>query len=148
MDDFALQIDQAFADPRTVLDKVMEIIGSNFNNLTVRYYTVKGNVAASIMMDGVPGPGQRNFMPTVHVVIGRTHSMITWGDSADEDMGNVATVHADAEAISRIIIKALQNVGRQEPYAYDLDDTGPTDADLQAISHSLDPHADGGDDGW
>lgn len=141
--DFSHNINLAFSNPRDILVNAMEQVAATADNVAIRYYSASGSYVASIMLNGAPG--QRNFVPTVHVVVDNQRAMITVSEE-DEDFGSMSMVALDSDIIAGAVVRVLKSIPSDA--AYELEGE-PSDDELAGIeaSHSLDPHADG-DDGW
>lgn len=131
--ELAQRLDLAFAAPGKILEQAVESIEQAFGDITIRYYNVSGNSAASIMVGGIGGPGQRNFIPSMHIVVSGESALITWADPNDEDVGGIKTIDLSAEAIAKFAINILGNSESPKSFAYDLDDVEPTNDELSQI---------------
>lgn len=127
---FAHSINLAFSSPRDILVNAMEHVAATADNISIRYYSASGNYVASVMLGGAPG--QRNFMPTVHVVVNEQRAMIATSED-DEDFGSMLVVALDPNAIVEAVMRVLKSI--PSDMAYELSGE-PSDDELADIEMS------------
>lgn len=129
-EEFEHNLSLAYSTPHDILVNAMEQVASTADNIAIRYYSASGNYVASIMLGGAPG--QRNFVPTVHVVVNEQRAMIAVSEE-DEDFGSMSVVALDPDVIAESVVRVLKSIPSDA--AYELEGE-PSDEELSDIESS------------